>query len=898
MAEESDKTAPKRDPKGHMMASWDEHPACRICLRQLGIFCTKATPCSVCIKWDEATWQRLDRAVQDKERRKAKSAELTKSKKTDTGHTESPCFSPLAKKSKTKGEGGSKARQPDVPLATPSRVPVAANGSDPGSSAKPAHVTKPKSSSVGPATIPLQPRPAQQSTQAPGTQTAVTYQLNAMGHPQDPRTGNTVRLVPVTSHPIQPATTDQSFAEMLRFLTQQASELRSFQQQSTELQLKVAQLSQLSTQPVASQQPLSQPAPHDRKKKKRHRSSSSSSRSDHGRRRSRDRDRERRSPARSDYYRSNRRSVFERLGKKKKFIPTTSDRHSSYRSSSDRDDRGDRRPRRQPSSTVTRATTERRRGVSRSPPHLTAMRSQVVRHSSPRRSGSPECRHPIPGRGARSPAQLRASSPSVGGRASSQESQDPRSVQASGRESADCGQPVVGQFSDGEQTETTQSYAEQDTTQSFADVSATAPIFPLEVDLSHEREGSQSPFPCAQRSPSPKVFAAEEDEEDEPPARFNKWESEARGEATKASPAKQLFTTLAKGSKHDKSEASSDEDDEEEWNKAPNESVLLTRITQEKAYWLIQEKLPAEAELPELPTTLSARPPPKAYSNRAPFSPYVAQRQAVLDQVIAGKDPDPKGERKPLKYPKTIPPSRRIPKRILPAMDQFPLNPRSINGELLSYCKSTTGKAAKDKPTGGLWLRDDSLTGMEKDGRTLIALASHADAMAAAQRAILDKMLQLGGLSSSMRGLLEMLSDVENTRATDLQHILDWACRYDANMLLLRRQSLWNDLTFSESVKASFYNAPVSNQYRLLPDETLTALVKQHKEDREERRDSYMDKAARSKPKPAPSSSSSKQPKPPTKPSGKTGDHQQHGSFTKPTLHKKPTGRGGKNKKP
>ena len=51
------------------------------------------------------------------------------------------------------------------------------------------------------------------------------------------------------------------------------------------------------------------------------------------------------------------------------------------------------------------------------------------------------------------------------------------------------------------------------------------------------------------------------------------------------------------------------------WNKPPNESILLTRITQEKAYWLIQDKLPAEEEQPELPMALSARPPSKAYSN-------------------------------------------------------------------------------------------------------------------------------------------------------------------------------------------------------------------------------------------------------------------------------------------
>ena len=144
-----------------------------------------------------------------------------------------------------------------------------------------------------------------------------------------------------------------------------------------------------------------------------------------------------------------------------------------------------------------------------------------------------------------------------------------------------------------------------------------------------------------------------------------------------------------------------------------------------------------------------------------------------------------------------------------------------------------------------------------------------------------------------MRGLLEMLSDVENTRATDLQHILDWACRHDANMLLFRRQSLWDDLTFSESVKASFYNAPVSNQFRLLPDETLSAIVLQHKEDREERRDTYLDKAARSKSKTTPPSS--KQQKS-SKPSHKPGE--QRSSHPKPTPKKPqasqhPKGKGG-----
>ena len=60
---------------------------------------------------------------------------------------------------------------------------------------------------------------------------------------------------------------------------------------------------------------------------------------------------------------------------------------------------------------------------------------------------------------------------------------------------------------------------------------------------------------------------------------------------------------------------------------------------------------------------------------------------------------------------------------------------------------------------------------MEKEGRYLIVLACHADAVAVAQRDIFEKMLQLDGLSASMKGLLAMLMEVENTGATDLQHI-------------------------------------------------------------------------------------------------------------------------------
>ena len=93
----------KRDSKGHMLAAWDEHIACRNCLRQIGIHCTRAMPCQVCSQWDEATWQCQERAIQEKERRKAKSV--------DSSSSEAQFHSPQAKKSestkKGKGSGNS-----------------------------------------------------------------------------------------------------------------------------------------------------------------------------------------------------------------------------------------------------------------------------------------------------------------------------------------------------------------------------------------------------------------------------------------------------------------------------------------------------------------------------------------------------------------------------------------------------------------------------------------------------------------------------------------------------------------------------------------------------------------------------------------------------------------------
>ena len=158
----------KRDSKGHVLAAWDDHVACRNCLKQMGIFCSRDTPCQVCSSWDEATWlQSLECAIQDKEKQRAK---------TESSSSEAALQSPLAKKSKSaklKGEGRGKARQPSAHLPSPSRTPVPASSGNTGSSVKPAHSLsqesgkasplsgKAKVATVGPAPIPLVKHPDQ-----------------------------------------------------------------------------------------------------------------------------------------------------------------------------------------------------------------------------------------------------------------------------------------------------------------------------------------------------------------------------------------------------------------------------------------------------------------------------------------------------------------------------------------------------------------------------------------------------------------------------------------------------------------------------------------------------------------------------------------------------------------
>ena len=47
------------DAKHHPMAMWDDHPACRTCMKQSGIHCSEESPCNVCRRWPPALWAKV-----------------------------------------------------------------------------------------------------------------------------------------------------------------------------------------------------------------------------------------------------------------------------------------------------------------------------------------------------------------------------------------------------------------------------------------------------------------------------------------------------------------------------------------------------------------------------------------------------------------------------------------------------------------------------------------------------------------------------------------------------------------------------------------------------------------------------------------------------------------------
>ena len=47
------------DANHHRMAVWDDHPACRSCMRKTGQTCSRAEPCGVCRSWPAELWVKV-----------------------------------------------------------------------------------------------------------------------------------------------------------------------------------------------------------------------------------------------------------------------------------------------------------------------------------------------------------------------------------------------------------------------------------------------------------------------------------------------------------------------------------------------------------------------------------------------------------------------------------------------------------------------------------------------------------------------------------------------------------------------------------------------------------------------------------------------------------------------
>ena len=62
------------DKQGHPLAHWDDHSACRFCLKEVGIVCSRLTPCIVCQSWTIEMWEAFEDAelqsAQKRERRR------------------------------------------------------------------------------------------------------------------------------------------------------------------------------------------------------------------------------------------------------------------------------------------------------------------------------------------------------------------------------------------------------------------------------------------------------------------------------------------------------------------------------------------------------------------------------------------------------------------------------------------------------------------------------------------------------------------------------------------------------------------------------------------------------------------------------------------------------------
>ena len=53
----------RKDNQGHPMISWDNHFACRSCLRSIGQVCCRSSPCDICKDWTDKMWRATENSA-------------------------------------------------------------------------------------------------------------------------------------------------------------------------------------------------------------------------------------------------------------------------------------------------------------------------------------------------------------------------------------------------------------------------------------------------------------------------------------------------------------------------------------------------------------------------------------------------------------------------------------------------------------------------------------------------------------------------------------------------------------------------------------------------------------------------------------------------------------------
>ena len=75
------------------MAAWDNHPACRSCMRKTGQICSDSQPCGVCRTWSAETWVKVkiaELSLANRRINRAKAHLKGEMERSGTGQTSCP----------------------------------------------------------------------------------------------------------------------------------------------------------------------------------------------------------------------------------------------------------------------------------------------------------------------------------------------------------------------------------------------------------------------------------------------------------------------------------------------------------------------------------------------------------------------------------------------------------------------------------------------------------------------------------------------------------------------------------------------------------------------------------------------------------------------------------------